>query len=104
MNETIFLLVRITLTVLCALIGKYLIPALKAYAQNYQDQKICKMIETAVRAAEQTFKESGQGTLKKEQVIVHVSNWLSQKGIEIETSRLDCLIEECVYLLNNPTM
>lgn len=100
-NDFTMLLVKVIVAVLAALITKYVIPALKSYVEEHKNTEIYGLIETAVRAAEQTIKGSGQGTIKKEQVTELVTKWLQDKGIEISAEQLDQMIEECVYLMKN---
>jgi LL-H family phage holin len=58
------------------------------------------MIDICVRAAEQTTKGSGMGPIKKEDVMIAMTNWLSQKGIEMSQKQLSDLIEAAVYNMN----
>lgn len=57
------------------------------------------MIALAVRAAEQTITERGQGKAKKERVIEFIRNWLNQTtGRDIITrDQLSELIEAAVW-------
>ena len=55
------------------------------------------MVALAVRAAEQTITGSGQGAVKKAEVVKLVSEWLYGKGINITEDELDQLIEAAVY-------
>jgi hypothetical protein len=56
-------------------------------------------VEIAVRAAEQTIKGSGQGAIKKDEVINFVTSWMISHGIQISAEQLDQLIECAVYNL-----
>ena len=100
-NESTLLVLKIVVTVVAALITKYVIPALKSYVEQHRNTEIFDLIATAVRAAEQTITGSGKGSIKKEQVTELVTKWLNEKGIKISAEQLDQMIEECVYLMKN---
>lgn len=102
MNDITFLLVKVVAAVAMTLITGFLIPVLRSYVQNNKEQQLYNLVETAVRAAEQTIKESGMGAVKKEQVVGCVTQWLFDRGISIRADQLDQLIEEAVYLMKNP--
>lgn len=55
------------------------------------------MVEIAVKAAEQTIKGSGQGAVKKDEVIKFVSKWMIAHGVLITEEQLDQLIEAAVF-------
>ena len=54
------------------------------------------MVQIAVNAAEQLYKKSGQGHLKKEYVI----KYLKDKGINVSDKDLNIMIESAVLELN----
>ena len=97
MNEMTFLLLKIVVAVCTALITAYVIPYLKTLKEDKRYASVIDMIELAVRAAEQTITEPGQGKLKKAEVIQFVSEWLNRNGIGIMEDELDQLIEAAVY-------
>lgn len=102
MNEVSFLVLKIVLAVVASLITTYLIPILKEILDGMKDRKLANAIEKAVKAAEQTFKGSGQGAAKKEDVLQSIQEWLEKKGIQITEKQLDQLIEAAVYAMNHP--
>lgn len=102
MNEFSFLILKLILAASASLITGYLVPVLKEYLDQMRNQKLAKAIQDAVKAAEQTFKGSGQGTAKKEDVLKSITEWLEEKGIRITDKQLDQLIESAVYALNHP--
>lgn len=63
--------------------------------KTFRDEKIIKWVGIAVRAAEQMFKESGQGEEKFE----YVFEWISKK-FKISKADLKNLIESAVYEIN----
>lgn len=86
----------IILSIISILISGILIPLLK---QKYGQQKInttLEMVKIAVNAAEQIYKKSGQGHLKKEYVL----QYLKDRGIKINHDELDAMIEACVLEIN----
>lgn len=96
-------ILSIVAAIALAVITKFVIPALKSYIEERKNAEIYSLIETAVRAAEQTILGTGQGAVKKEQVVDLVTKWLQEKGIQLSSEQLDQMIEECVYLMKNPS-
>ena len=100
MNDLTFNILKIIVSVATVLISVYVIPLLKEKLNESKYQRLLDMVEIAVRAAEQTIKGSGQGAVKKEQVIESVSYWMAQHGIDISPEQLDELIEAVVFNMN----
>lgn len=64
--------------------------------RSYRSDEVVKWVGVAVRAAEQIYKESGQGKEK----FAYVSEWISKK-FKISEADLKNIIESAVYELNN---
>lgn len=73
------------ITIVTAILGKAIIP----YAKEI---RVYKWIQFGVQAAEQLFQESGQGERKKQYVL----EFLHKKGIKLNESELEVLIEAFV--------
>ena len=99
MSELTFDLLKIVVSVCAAIITVYAVPYLKALKEDKRYASLVAMVETAVRAAEQTFKKSGQGAAKKEEVMTFVADWMQRQGIKISSYELDQLIECAVWQL-----
>ena len=112
MNDVTLTILKIVISVCSALITIYLIPYLYTLKEDKTEEKLPKdnvedkkyaslvaMVEVAVKAAEQTFRESGQGAAKKEEVIKFVSEWMTNKGVTISQEQLSQIIECAVYQL-----
>lgn len=97
MNDITFDVLKIVISVCAALITVYAVPYLKALKENSRYESLVDIVEVAVRAAEQTFRESGQGARKKEEVMTFVREWMQSHGISISSYQLDQLIECAVY-------
>lgn len=97
MNEITLDVLKIVISVCAALITVYAVPYLKALKEDSRYKSLVDMVDVAVRAAEQTFKASGQGALKKEEVMTCVREWMQSHGISISSYQLDQLIECAVY-------
>lgn len=97
MNDVTFIILKLVVSVCAVLITVYVIPYLKTLRQDRRYASLLDMVEVAVRAAEQTFRESGQGARKKEEVLNFVSEWMQNHGINIDSYQLDQLIECAVY-------
>ena len=87
---------RVAIPILGAIITYLIVPFLKQKTTKEQRENIYFWVEVAVSAAEQIYKEKGQGKLKKEYVI----DFLSSKGIKLTIQELDVLIEAAVKELN----
>jgi len=87
-------------TALIALVGAIItyvvVPYIKSKTTEKQRDNAEFWVQVAVGAAEQIYKEKGQGKLKKKYVL----NFLNSKGIDIDDEQLDVLIEAAVYELN----
>ena len=97
MSEWSFLVLKVVVSVCAAMITVYLIPYLRTLVHDKRYEALIDMVALAVRAAEQTIKESGQGALKKERVIDFVRDWMNNQGIDITYEQLSELVEACVY-------
>ena len=100
MNEVLFNALLIVVMIVTTIITRYLVPYFKAQAKDTQYAQLLDIVSMAVRAAEQTIKESGQGKAKKAEVLAFVSNWLAENNIHITEDQLDRLIEAAVYTMN----
>ena len=99
MNDLTFNLLKIVVSIVCALIALYLVPYLKNKIADDKYAQLMLMVTTAVQAAEQTI-GTGQGKLKKAEVIAFVSDWMSKNGIVISEDQLSQLIESAVFTMN----
>jgi LL-H family phage holin len=100
MSEITFNILALVVSVSCALIAAYILPYLRNKLNDEKYGQLLEMINIAVRAAEQIYKESGMGKIKKEQVVAIVTGWMNEHGISISVQQLDQLIEAAVYELN----
>lgn len=103
MNEVTFEIVKIALcavvSILAIVFTRVLVPYIKSITLTQEQETVMQLVEIAVRAFEQTVKESGQGKIKKQQVIAFVRGELQKKGITVTEDQLDKLIESSVYIL-----
>lgn len=86
----------VILSIVSVLITGVLVPLLK---QKYGKEKIINVMEAvdiAVKAAEQIYKETGQGNLKKQYVLMR----LNEQGFKVTEKELDDMIEASVLELN----
>lgn len=97
MNDVAFEIARIVFATIGALVGLYLIPYINHKLNDAKYDEVRKIVEVAVRAVEQTIRESGMGKAKKAEVIAFVTAWLKSKNIAITDEQLDKLIECTVY-------
>jgi len=97
MNDITFMILKIVISVCAALITAYVIPYLRTLKNDRRYAAVIDMVALAVRAAEQTIRESGMGAVKKEQVIALVQDWMREQGYDMSYDQLSSLIEACVY-------
>lgn len=86
----------VILSIISVLITGVLIPLLK---QKYSREKVLSVMEAvdiAVKAAEEIYKETGQGDLKKKYVLMR----LNEKGFKITEKDLDEMRKASVLELN----
>lgn len=100
MNDFTFNLLKIVVSVVAALLAVYLIPYIRNKLKDDKYAQLLAIVEIAVRAAEQTIKGSGQGVVKKEEVMVFVTGWMNDHGFIISQSQLSQLIEAAVFNMN----
>lgn len=100
MNDITFNVLKIVVSVTFALISYYLIPVLKEKVKEAKYKDLLEAVRVAVEAAEQTFKMSGMGKVKKEDVLAYVTDYLNKKNMNITEEQLDKLIESAVFQLN----
>lgn len=100
MSEMAFNILKIVLSCATALITVVLVPYIREKVKDSKYNKLLDIVEIAVRAAEQTIKGSGNGAVKKDEVVAFVTWWMVQHGISITEDQLDQLIEACVFNMN----
>lgn len=86
----------VALSIVSVLVTGVLVPLLK---QKYGKEKVISVMEAvdiAVKAAEQIYKETGQGNLKKQYVLMR----LNEQGFKVTEKELDDMIEASVLELN----
>lgn len=101
MNEVTFTILKIVLSAVSAIISLFVVPLLKRWVENNKNDEMLKMIEKAVKAAEQTFDGSGLGADKKQDVMDFISDWLEKNRITVSHKELDRYVEAAVYDMNN---
>ena len=79
------------ITLIGAIITRYLIPWLKAKLDDRQTEALNAIVRVAVFAAEQLF-ESTEGKAKKQYVL----NLLKDNGYDVDDKTIDALIEATV--------
>jgi LL-H family phage holin len=100
MEDITMMILKIVVSICAALITVYVVPYLKTLRQDKRYASLMDMVEVAVKAAEQTIKEPGQGDYKKAEVIAFVSDWMMEHGIKISQDELSQLIECAVFSMH----
>lgn len=78
-----------------ALVSAFVIPWIKSRLNEDQLGEALAWVKIAVSAAEQIFKGSGKGHLKKEYVL----NFMEEQGYLLDEAQLDAAIEAAVLEL-----
>ena len=82
------------IAIVLVVVTRYVVPYLQTVVNTKDRQALVCFITELVTAAEQMFKESGQGVAKKEYVV----EALACSGYEVD-HEVDALIEAAVYRL-----
>lgn len=99
MKDVAVVVLEVVISIVVILLSRYVIPYIKEVTRSEKYAGLMEIVIVAVKAAEQTIRESGQGKVKKAQVVAFVSCWLKEKGLNISEEELDRLIESAVYNL-----
>ncbi len=90
-------IIEILITIVSAVLTGFLIPLVKSKLSADKKERLEFWIETAVKAAEQLFKDGEKnGKLKKDFVV----RFLLSKGLVFDVDEVTALIESEVYKLN----
>ncbi len=90
------IIVKVIIPILGAILTYLIVPFIKSKTTEKQRDNAKFWVQVAVGAAEQIYREKGQGKLKKEYVV----DFLTSKCIDITMEELDILIEAAVKELN----
>ena len=91
------IIVKVIIPILGAILTYLIVPLILQKTTKQQRENVYFWVTVAVGAAEQIYREKGQGKLKKEYVV----DFLVSKGINITIQELDVLIEAAVLELNH---
>ena len=93
---TSFEILQVVLAIVSIVVTGLLIPLIKTKVSKDKLTKALVVTEIAVKAAEQIFKETGQGAIKKKYVI----DYLKKSGLNLTDEEINALIESAVKELN----
>lgn len=96
MEDGLFQLIKVLITVLGIVLTYYVIPYLQSKTTESQRENALYWTKIAIQVSEQIYKDKGQGTLKKEYVL----EWLNKNGIKITNAQADMLIDLIVSQFN----
>ena len=83
------------LALVSVIISTVVVPYIKSKTTAQQQAEINSWVKIAVSAAEQIYVGSGRGAEKKQYVL----DWLHQRNITVDETKLDAMIESAVYAL-----
>lgn len=101
MNDILFEVIKLLLTILIALIGRYAVPYLREKLGTAKLDRIYHWADLAVRWAEQVITEKGQGEKKKAMVVAFLKKLLDKNHVKITEEQLEVLIEAIVRQMNS---
>lgn len=87
---------QVILALVSLVITGMLIPLIKTKISKDKLEKALVVTEIAVKAAEQIYKETGQGVIKKKYVI----DYIKRSGLNLTDNEINALIEAAVKELN----
>lgn len=100
MNDIIFSVLQIIVSIAVILITRYVIPYIRLKVTNIINETVFNEILKMVKSVEQDpdFILS-YGSDKKEEVIVRITEWVNAHGISISQKQISRLIETAVYTM-----
>jgi len=88
------------ITILCALITRFIVPWVKEKIEASRYKNIMDKIIDAVHGVEEIYKQSGMGEIKKQEVINYISMYLLKKNIRLSDEEIELLIHSAVCQLH----
>ncbi|MCM1235117.1 MAG: phage holin family protein [Ruminococcus flavefaciens] len=92
-------IVEAIMTLIAAIITVVIVPYIRSKTTDTQRVELQALVQIAVTAAEQLYIGTGKGKEKK----AYVLQWLNERGITVDTDKLDAMIESAVYELKTQT-
>ena len=89
-------ILQVVLALVSVVITGIVIPLIRAKVSKTDLEKALVIADIAVKAAEQIYKESGKGPIKKKYVI----DYLKKSGLDLSDEEINALIEATVKELN----
>lgn len=89
-------ILQVVLTLVSVVITGIVIPLIRSKVSKTDLEKALVIADIAVKAAEQIYKESGKGPIKKKYVV----DYLRKSGLDLSDEEINALIEATVKELN----
>lgn len=99
MNDILFGILEAVIVAAVAAVARYLIPYIKERLSQSKFAWLADVVDYAVRAVEQMFKDAS-GAQKKAEVEYTVNKWCNEHHINIRPEQLNHLIEASVNVMN----
>ncbi len=80
---------------IAAVITAVIVPYIRSKTTDTQRAELQALVRIAVTAAEQLYVGTEKGKEKK----AYVLEWLNERGITVDSEKLDAMIESAVYSL-----
>ena len=91
-----FNIIQVVLAIVSIVVTGILIPLIKTKISKTDLEKALVITDIAVKAAEQIYKETGQGVIKKK----YVMDYIKKSGLNLTDEEINALIEAAVKELN----
>lgn len=92
-------IVEAAFMLIAAVITAVIVPYIRSKTTDTQRTELQALVQIAVTAAEQLYIGTGKGKEKK----AYVLEWLKERGITVDSKKLDAMIESAVYSLKTQT-
>lgn len=99
MNEELFKIVLMLVSILATIITSFIIPFIKEKIGSERLEKYEYWANLCVRAAEMLWKESGKGAEKKQYVVNFLNDMFNKNKVVITDEQIEILIESAVKQL-----
>lgn len=99
MNDVMFTVLEIIVSVSTLIVMRYVVPYLKLKLTSKIDAEVWEQIVKEVRSVEQTIIGEKLGSVKKEEVLVRITAWANNHNINITQKQLSDLIEAAVWVM-----
>lgn len=105
MNETLFTIIKYTISILTLAVFRYVIPFVRLKLENSKYAAVLDFIEKCINAAESIYKNIPKsGDEKKAYVIKAITEYINKVGIKLTEEQVNILIQGVFTELDGHTV